>query len=75
MSEVDVKQAVTILYDDCKMTQAEIASELGCTQPNVYYHLNNTAKISRAPAVLVERIRAAFARRNLEVPMLAQEAA
>jgi DNA-binding MarR family transcriptional regulator len=71
MKEVDVKQALSTLYDDGRMTQQAIAAELGCTQANVHYHLNNTAKKSRAPAVLVERIKVAFARRNLVVPMCA----
>jgi DNA-binding MarR family transcriptional regulator len=69
MIEVDVKQAFAVLYGSGSTTQAELAAELGCTQPNVYYHLNNTAKQSRAPAALVERIKVALKRRNLEVPM------
>lgn len=69
MNEVDVKQALSTLYDGGNMTQQAIAAELGCTQANVHYHLNNKAKTSRAPAVLVERIKAAFQRRNMAVPM------
>lgn len=69
MQEVDVKQAITTLYEAGNMTQAEVAAELGCKQPNVVYHLNNSAKQSRAPAALVERIKLAFAQRNWEVPM------
>lgn len=69
MKEVDVKQAITVLYTDGKMTQTAIAAELNCTQANVHYHLNNTATTSRAPARLVAHIKAAFERRNLAVPM------
>lgn len=72
MKVVDVKQALSTLHADAKMTQQQIAAELGCTQANVHYHLNSTAKRSRAPAVLVERIKAAFARRSMAVPMVAQ---
>ncbi|MEJ7804312.1 MAG: winged helix-turn-helix transcriptional regulator [Telluria sp.] len=69
MKEVDVKQAITVLYKDGKMTQTEIAAELNCTQANVHYHLNNTAATSRAPARLVERIKATFEQRGLTIPM------
>ena len=69
MREVDVKQAICTLYNNGRLTQKELATELGCTQANVHYHLNNTAKRSRAPAVLVERIKAAFQQRNMAVPM------
>ena len=69
MKEVDVKQAIATLYSQGRMTQSEIAAELSCTQANVHYHLNSTALNSRAPARLVERIKAAFERRSLSVPM------
>jgi len=71
MKVVDVKQAIATLSS--KMTQAEIAAELKCTQANVSYHLNNTAKNPCTSAILVERIKAAFASRNLVVPMRAVE--
>lgn len=69
MKVVDVKKAIATLHQEAKMTQTEIASELKCTQANVHYHLNNTAKNPSASAVLVERIKTAFAARNLELPM------
>jgi predicted transcriptional regulator len=67
MKVVDVKQAIATLYEKAKMTQAEIAAELHCSQPSVSYYLSSGTRSPKA--ILVERIRAAFARRNLEVPM------
>lgn len=69
MKVVDVKKAIATLHHEVKMTQTEIAGELKCTQANVHYHLNNSAKNPSASAVLVERIKVVFASRNLALPM------
>jgi predicted transcriptional regulator len=70
MIVVDVKLALSTLRTDANMTQQEIAVELGCTQANVCYHLNNKAKRPTPSALLVERIKAVFASRSMAVPMV-----
>lgn len=69
MSEVDVKQALKDLTAVAKLTQTEIGEALKCTQANVHYHMHSTAKKSRAPALLVERLIALLKKHQIAVPM------
>jgi hypothetical protein len=70
MNVVNVKLALSTLHTGAKMTQQQIAAELGCTQGNVHYHMNSNSQNSRKPIGLVEGIKAAFARRSMDVPMV-----
>lgn len=52
-----IKQALTALTTQAGLTQTEIANAVGCSQENIFYHMNNTAKKPRPSVDFVDGLK------------------
>ncbi len=74
MTEINVKQALAALVAGARLTQEQIAAELGCTQENVHYHLHNKARRPRTPFSLAVRVQRLVEKHRIAVPGLTTRA-